>query len=268
MQSENTAGAEKTTVEPEEKSGIQNLAELMGEETESDGSEDAGASGDASGSEEAALTKFNDLAGKLGLELEDLYKLEVSQATDGSPVTVENLKDHYARQDDIDLRELEFEERRTQHEAEMMRAQEELREIMAALPEKAIKPEVLQKVREKHEAQVRLERQRALELIPEWKDEKTRTADIEGMVEHLQQYGYPVNYLERVADHRQIKYIRDNWLREKRIRAALEKVRAGKPNPTSRNKASNKAPLKKPLAGVSRGREHPNKLKAVFSQLE
>ena len=45
--------------------------------------------------EEAAPTKFNDLAGKLGVELDDLYKLEVSQAEDGTPVTVEDLKDHY-----------------------------------------------------------------------------------------------------------------------------------------------------------------------------
>lgn len=258
MESESTAGATETTetVTPD----IETLAELMIDETP-----DAGASPDTV--EEAAPKKFNDLAGKLGLELDDLYKLEISQAEDGTPVTVENLKDHYAKQVDVSMREIEFEERRTKQETDLLQAQEELRELMDSLPPGAIKPEVLQKVREKHDKQVQLERNRTLEVIPEWQDQQTRIADIEGMAEHMKQYGYPVDYLERVADHRQIKYIRDNWRRETRIRQALEKVRAGKPNPTKPSKPANKAPSKRPLAGVTRGNSR-NKLEAVFSDLE
>lgn len=260
MESENTAGAETTTeTTPPD---IEHLGQLLQDET------DAGASpGDASGSENATPTKFNDLAGTSGLELDDLYKLEVSQAEDGTPVTVEHLKDYYAKQADFSMREIEFEERRTQQEAELMQAREELRELMAALPERAIKPEVLQKVREKHDAQVALERQRTLQAIPDWQDETTRTADIEGMAEHLKQYGFPVDHLQSVADHRQVKYIRDNWQREQRIRNALAKVKAGKPNPTSKQKPASKAPSKRPLAGVKRGNTH-NKLEAIFSELD
>ena len=261
MQSENTAGVE--TIE-EAAPGIEHLGEML-QETEP--SEDAGASGEASGSENAAPTKFNDLAGKLGIELDDLYKLEVSQADDGTVVTVETLKDYYADQADYSMREIEFEERKTQSESEIMQAQEELRELMAALPEKAIKPEVLQKVRAKHEAQGALERRRTLDVIPAWQDEKTRTADLEGMSEHLKQYGYPVNHLERVADHRQIKYIRDNWQREQRIRKALAAVKAGKPNPTTRQKPGKKAPQKAPLTGVKKGNAR-NKLEALFSDID
>jgi hypothetical protein len=86
------------------------------------------------------------------------------------------------------------------------------------------------------------------------------------MSEHLKQYGYPVNHLERVADHRQIKYIRDNWQRETRIRKALAAVKAGKPNPTSKQKPANKAPSKRPLAGVKSGNSR-NKLESIFSDL-
>ena len=257
-QSENTAGAEQTT---EEQAGIETLAELMSEET---AEESAGA---PEGEENPKPSKFNDLAETLGMDLKDLYKLEVSQAADGTPVTIETLKDFHAKQEDTTLREIEFEERRTQQESQLMQAQEELRELMAALPEKAIKPEVLQKVRDKHDAQVQLERRRTLEVIPEWQDEARRTSEIEGMAEHLKQYGYPVNYLERVADHRQIKYIRDNWQREQRIRKALERVKAGKPNPTSRQKPANKAPQKSPLTGVKRGNAR-NKLEAIFSNVD
>ena len=262
MQSENTAGASEQTTE--ELPNIEHLAELLVED------EDTGAGapgGDAGGSHNATPTKFNDLAGKLGLELNDLYKLEVSQAADGTPVTVEHLKDHFAKQDDLALREIDFEERRTQQESQLLQAQEELRELMAALPEKAIKPEVLQKVRQKHDVQLQLERKRTLDVIPEWQDEDTRTADIEGMAEHLKQYGFPGDHLGRVADHRQVRYIRDNWRREQRIRKALAQVKAGKPNPTTKQKPAGKAASKSPLAGVRRGNAR-NTLEAVFSDLD
>ena len=270
MPSENT---EPTGVEQAEMPGIDSLAEILNatepagnssESSQRGGSDD---DSEASGSEDAALTKFNDLAGRLDIELDALYGLEVSQADDGTPVTIETLKDHYAKHGDLSLREIEFEERKTQQESSLMQAQEELRELMAAMPEGAIKPEVLQKIRAKHEAQVTLEKQRTLDVIPEWKDETRRTKEIAGMVEHLQQYGYPVDHLSHVADHRQLKYIRDNWQREQRIRAALEKVRAGKPAPTTPQKPAKSAPKKSPLTGVERG-QHANKLQAIFSTVD
>ena len=266
MESENTAaGADQVADEQlQDVPGIEVLGDLLAADEPG-----AGAPGvdDAGGSRDAPLTKFNELAGKLGIELDDLYKLEIVQAEDGTPVTVESLKDQYAKQADYSIREIAFEERKTQQESDMMRAQEELRELMAALPEKAIRPEVLQKVRAKHEAQAALERRRTLEVIPEWNDAATRTEEFEGMSQHLKQYGYPVNHLERVADHRQIKYIRDNWQREQRIRKALDAVRAGKPNPTTRQKPGNKAPSKRPLAGVNAGNSR-NKLEAIFSDID
>lgn len=267
MQSENTAGAdttEETTIEP----GLENLGEMLElDEPGEQSGDDSGESDGESGSDKTPLKKFNDIAGKLGVELDDLYKLEIAQAEDGTPVTIENLKDYYAKQTDIEMREIEFEERKTEAESKMMQAQEELREIMAALPEKAIKPEILAKVREKHAAQIKLERGKTLEVIPEWTDEKTRESDMTGMAEHLKQYGYPVDHLGRVADHRQVKYIRDNWQRELRIKKALAAVRAGKPNPTKPSKPTGKAPSKSPLAGVERGNAR-NKLEAVFSNVD
>lgn len=260
MQLENTQPNETVA---EEAANIEHLGELLHDEDVKE--KDAGASGESSGSEKGKPTKFNDLAERLELELSDLYSLEVSQSDDGTPVTIEQLKDHYAKQGDLSLREIEFEERKVAKEAEIMQAHEELNEIMSALPERAIKPEVLAKVREKLEAQQQLERSRMLEVIPEWRQDVVRTRELEGMVDHLKQYGYPTNYLERV-DHRQMKYIRDNWQREQRIRKALERVKAGNPSPTTKHKASKKAPSKRPLAGVKMGNAR-NKMEAVFSQL-
>lgn len=264
MASENMAGADENLDDQQATPDIETLGDLLVADEPSAG---ALKDDDASGSKDAPLTKFNDLAGKLDMKLDDLYKLEITQAEDGTVITVENLKDYHAKQTDFSMREIEFEERKTQSESQIMQAQEELRELMAALPEKAIKPEVLQKVRAKHEAQATLERKRTLEVIPEWQDAKTRTADLEGMSEHMKQYGYPVNHLERVADHRQIKYIRDNWQRELRIRKALAAVKVGKPNPTTTQKPSKTAPIKQPLTGVKRGTSR-NKLEAIFSDLD
>ena len=263
MPSKNTAGAETS----DSNTGIESLGELLNasEPVEPDAGE---SNGDASGSEEAPPSKFNDLAGRLGMDLDALYKLEISQAEDGSPVTIEALKDHYAKQGDLSLREIEFEERRTQQESSLLQAQEELRELMASLPERAIQPEVLQKIRDKAAATRALENQRTLEVISEWNDEAVRAKDIQGMVEHLQQYGYPVNHLEHVSDHRQMRYIRDNWQREQRIRTALAKVRAGKPNPTTAQKPADKAPQKTPVTGVKKTGNHANKLEALFAQLK
>lgn len=264
MDAENMAGADESTNDDQTaEPGIEHLGALLAADEPGAGAPN---DDDAGGSNDAAPTKFNDLAGKLGIELDDLYKLEVSQAEDGKVITVETLKDYYAEQADYSMREIEFEERKTQSESEIMQAQEEIRELMAALPEKAIKPEVLQKVRAKHEAQATLERRRTLEVIPDWQDAKIRTADLEGMSEHMKQYGYPVNHLERIADHRQIKYIRDNWQREQRIRKALAAVQSGKPNPTTKQKPGKKAPNKSPLVGAKRGQSR-NKLKDMFSNL-
>lgn len=264
MESENTTGVEESTVTPVEETQTEpSLRDLLEDFDQGDQVE----AGESDGSQKETPTKFNDLAGKLGMELTDLYKLQVSQAEDGTPVTIETLKDAYAKQDDLTLRELQFEERRTQQEAELMQAQTELREVLASLPEKAIKPEVMQKIRDKHDAQVRLERQRTMQVIPEWNDAEKREQDMAGMVEHLKQYGYPTDYLAQVVDHKQIKYIRDNWQREQRIRKALERVKAGKPNPTKTSRPTGKPPAKKPQTGVQR-RSSRNRLEAVFSELD
>lgn len=222
---------------------------------------DGAATGD--GQRKAKPTKFNDLAGTLGLELDDLYKLEISSGTDGKPITVEYLKDLHSKQEDFVLRELQFEERRQQQEGELIRAQNELRDIMAQLPEKAIKPEVLERVRKKHDDVRALERTRTLEMIPDWRDDTRRAEDIKGMVEHLKAYGFPENFLDTAFSARMVKYVRDNWMREQRIRKALDLVTSGKPNPTTTATATGKAP-KKPAATTSKAQGR-NRLETLFS---
>lgn len=242
---------------------LKNLGELL-EQGETSGDD----TDESSGSEKKAKpTQFNDLAGALDIELDDLYKLEISLSEDGEPVTIEQLKDGHAEVTELGLLKAEWEETKTQQEQDLMRAQSELQEILQALPKNAVKPEILEKIRAKSEATTTLERAKTLQVIPEWKNAETRETDIAGMTEHLQGYGYPIGYLANVVDHRQLKYIRDSWQREQRMRAAIAAVRAGKPGKTPASKQQKKAPIKTAVSDV-KPRKGQSKLEAVFSNLE
>lgn len=245
----------------EEQTGLESLGALLA-------ADDSGEPGDKSSgdAEKTKPTKFNDLAGTLDMDLDALYKLEIASSEDGESITIEQLKDQHSKAVDFELTQLEHEERRIQQEQDLTRAQSELQEILQALPQNAVKPEVLQKIRERSNATTTLERQKTLVAIPEWKDADTRQADVAAMTEHLQGYGYPVGYLGNVVDHRQLKYIRDNWQREERMRKALEAVRAGKPAKSAANKSQKTAPKKGSLSSIKVPKGE-SKLKAAFSNL-
>lgn len=195
--------------------------------------EEGAASGDTN--KKAKPEMFNDLADSLGLELDDLYKLKVS-TNDGATVTIEDLKALHGTQDDLTIRELEFEESRTAKEGDLRQAQSELAEVVAALPDGTLQPAVLEKLRAKNAARVQVEQSRTVDAIPTWHNDDIRTKDLTGMITHLERFGFPKEYLSSVIDHRQIVFIRESYLREQRIQNALSKVRVGKPNPTSKTK--------------------------------
>lgn len=238
------------------------------EETESEqpgGTESAESSGDT---EKTTPTKFNDLAGATDMDLDALYKLEINLDDDSEPVTIEQLKDSFKQRSEFEKDRFEFEETRTQQETELLRARAELNDILEALPKNAVRPEVLERIRDKNEQRMQVERTRTLDAIPAWKDQDKRTADLAAMSEHLGQYGFPTEHLGTLQDHRWFPYIRDNMAREKRVREALEKVKAGKPEKAPTPKPQKKPPAKGGnLANVNKGNHH-DKLAAVFSNID
>ena len=244
MQSENTAQTDDTVTPDSDAAPIVKLETLTAlledkpaADTTPDGDENGAAAGDGDKDAKPKLEMFNDLAESLGIELNDLYALKVS-TVDGKTVTIEEMKALQATQDEIAIRELEFEETRAAKEGNLRQAQNELAEIVAALPNGTIKPEVLEKLRVKNAARVEIEQTRTIDAIPGWSDEKIRTQEMLGMTTHLERFGFPANHLETVIDHRMYVFIRESYLREQRIRNALAKVRAGKPNPTTPTKTA------------------------------
>jgi hypothetical protein len=218
-------------------SRLEEIARLLGEPTDKVDAEESSAPGKAAEKPKDAKPPkaLKELAERLELKPEDLYAIEIPMS-DGKSKTLGQLKDLAGKEGDLTARELRIEEERTRKESDLLRSQNELRELVSALPKDALKPEVVNAIRQKHEQHVSTERARTLELIPEWRDETKRTEEIAGMVEHLKGYGFPAQYLQAIYDSRALKYIRENMLREQRIRKALEQVQPAKPAATTKSK--------------------------------
>ncbi|HET7135172.1 MAG TPA: hypothetical protein VFJ25_04570 [Casimicrobiaceae bacterium] len=184
---------------------------------------------------------FNDLAGKLGIKLEDLYKLEVADSKTGKKYTVEDLKGLLAEQDDFTVRSLQSEERLRRKEADFVRAEGELQTLLASLPANAVKPEVLAKVRQSREQKLDVERKRALEAIPEWGDETVRGTELKAIAEHLSDYGLPESFLLANFSAPLLRFVRDSWKRAESIRKALESVTERKSPTPGKSRTQDKA---------------------------
>jgi hypothetical protein len=254
-----------TAEKPQQKSKIETLADMFREpaKEEATAGENQQLGETAEKQPKVAPKALKDLAEKLGVRPEDLYGIEVPYA-DGKTRTLGQLKDLASKEGDLTVRELAIEEARTKKEAELHRDRAELSELIAALPREALKPEVINAIRQKHEATLKRERAKTLEIIPEWKDEAKRTEELTGIVEHLQSYGFPAHYLQSVSDSRTLKYIRENYLREQRLRRALEKVEAAAPSATTKSKPTGSAP-KKPSSRPS-GNTPQDRLAAIFKE--
>jgi hypothetical protein len=218
-----------------------------------------------SASKAKPIEGLKDLAERLELKPEDLYKVKVPMAN-GESLTLGEIKDLAAGSGDLTEREMRFEEDRSRREGELLRAQSELQTLIAALPKGAIKPEVLEAVQARHTATLKRERELTLDVIPEWRDEAKRTEEITGMIEHLKGYGFPENYLGTLTDHRSLRYVRDNWRREQRVRKALEQVGKGAPPATGKSKPSGRAPALPAPTRPTKGSDPRSRLLALLNR--
>jgi hypothetical protein len=188
--------------------------------------------------------KFKELGAYAKLTDDELYGIEVPSAIEGqAPYTLGKLKDLAKDHDEFTLNGLQREQSFRDREAKLLRTEQELRDILGAIPEKAIPEKVRAELQTRRTRAETEERQRVLSVIPEWQDREVRTSELGAMIEHLQDHGFPEGYLANVLDHRTLRYIRSNMVRERNLKAALAKVQAHKPKtPAKGNKSS--APTK------------------------
>jgi hypothetical protein len=187
---------------------------------------------------------LSELAETLGVKVSDLYGLEVPSSREGEqPFTLGKLKDLAAQQDEFAVRTLKLDSDRTKFERERIGAEEELTEILSLLPKEALKPEVMQKIRQRLEVKHSRERAAMLE-IEGWNDASRREADLKGVYEHLKGYGIPETFMFQNFSAPVMRYALDNWRRAEMVRKALEAIEERK-NPTpprSKKQSSGKGP--------------------------
>ncbi len=181
-----------------------------------------------------------ELAELTGIKIEDLYAIEIPASEDGGEgQSFGKLKDLAASQSDFAGRELQLEERRVQFGNDQAKARAELEIVLKSLPEGAIKPDVLAAARKEREVMLDREAVRVLDVIPEWSNDEVKRADLAGIGEHMDQYGFDAGHINQIADHRMLRYMRDNFNRMKLVEKALAGVKPVKPVP--RGKATQPA---------------------------
>lgn len=218
--------------------------------------------------EKKELKTIADAAERLGIPIEKLYELEFGVGNDQQKYSLGKLKDHFTARNDFEIERLRWGETKAQQEADNVRARNEVLELVSLLPKDAIKPEVMTKLRERHTAHITRENARTLEVIPDWKDEKVREADMAGMREHLTSAGFPAKYLDNIIDHLSMRYIRANYLREKRINEALALVKPKQPETPAQRPSGNRGNARaERRQSVIRGSGESQQVKAVSELL-
>lgn len=214
------------------------------------------------GEENATPRSLKGLAEKLGVEDKDLYDIEIPMAN-GESQTLGQIKDHFAKHQDFTVRELEFEETRAKSEQDDLRVRAELQQLLAELPANFRTGDAFQKAAKKANEAVTQQRQSLLKAIPEWSDQDVRTQEAQGLIEHLESYGFPKNYLQTMSDydHKLVKYFRDSWKRQQRtenflkqIKTKTQKSATSKPTGSGPRKvgANSKASMKGPGSDLAK----------------
>ena len=192
---------------------------------------------------------LQELSELTGLKVEDLYGIEIEAAEDGGEShTLGSLKDHAAKQIDYAGRELELQERRVKLENDQVKSRRDLEIILKALPPDSIKPEVMAQAKKEREVYLDREAARVLDVIPEWSDDENKRTDLAGISEHMAQYGFDETHVAQVADHRMLRYMRDNFNRKQLVDKALAKVKPTKLVP--KGKKSQPAKSKTPVSAT------------------
>lgn len=259
----------------QEESKLQSLADLLdptpkAEEAKADGNPSTGEP--AGKHEKGKPKKFNELAGKYGeyeLTENDLYKLEIAAAKDGSPITVEQLKDAWAKRDEQTVRELEFEATRTSREQDLRQQERELHALFSSLPQHARSKEAVEQMQQRLQRQMQHVGRGAIAETPEWADKAKYEAELIGIAKFAEEkYNLPKSYLTELRHPGELLLLRDFLRLKTKVDKALADVKERKPTTTPAAKPQAKGPRKpNSLSAQPRKPSSHNKLEQLFSEL-
>lgn len=199
------------------------LADALGVGRESGGDAEAGA-----GDETAGLA-LDALAERLGISVEDVYaQVRVALPDGGGELSLGELKDLAVEHRKTAADRLEWETARETERAAMGQATAELQTLLGMIPAEARSPAMIRAAQEKLEVVRAAEQQKLLARVPSWRDPAQFQADLEVIGPHIEGFGFSKDEFGGVYDARLLAYIRHNALREQRLSAMLEQVRAGR----------------------------------------
>ena len=201
---------------------------------------------------------LDDIAKALKLDdVSALYDIAIKQAPgpDGEDrsVSLGELADLAKDRGQFELDRHELAESKRTQETKFMRAQQQLNEIIAMLPKRAISEELITAVSAKMTETQERERGLTLTAIPEWKDEQVEQSERAAIQKELTEYGFSDGYLDTVMDHRTLRYIRDNWQRKQRVDQMVALMRKKKPSSQRPSKPAGKHKESKPPARAQKG---------------
>jgi hypothetical protein len=220
------------------------LAELF-----ADDSEDSDESPD---DESKPIDSLDTLLKRTKLKPEEAYAIRIPMPNGAEPLTLGELKDRVGELVGHEQSVLQFDQRRVQQEGEILQAQQEIRDLLGLLPKDAIKPEMVNKLRQQAETKLAREVELTRQHIPAWNDSKVYHAEFNEIREYLKRWGFPESYADTIQDHRALKFVRDSWLRDKRIAKALEGVKPVEKRNKAPSSKAGKAPTKTPNSESTR----------------
>lgn len=196
------------------------------DDDKTDAQDDNQGDADASASNERVAPKsLDDLAKSVGVDVADLYEIEVPLGGDQEPITLGALKDLGKAGSQINLDRIEFEEQRTNFENEQRKAAQNFADLVAALPESALSQKLVDKIHAQRAAFQEREESLTAKTIPSWSDPVIKERERNAMSEYLDEFGFPSGFLDTVIDHRTQALIRDAALRKQRLSQALDQVK-------------------------------------------
>lgn len=148
------------------------------------------------------------IAERLGVDPAKLYDARIPLADGAEPVTLGQLKDAYRDAQALEAARSEVTKARGEWQADQLRQQRELDEILSAIRQDAIDPQLAQAVQKVNRERLSREAEALFRTVPEWTDQKTRDADLVQMVDTLTPYGITRADLDAVTDHRVLRAFR------------------------------------------------------------
>jgi hypothetical protein len=184
------------------------------------------------------------LAEQMGMDIKELYDVEIGMGGNNEPVTLGALKDSFKDLQDLGQKQQDFEKQSLERENEFLRARQELSHLVQQMPE--LPKDFQQQMAEQQRAVLQREQQALLAAIPEMADQTQAQVVNERVFNVGREYGFSAVELGYIQDHRIVKLVNDYAKLKERFASAdaqAKKVASAPKKPAKASQAKAKEKL-------------------------